>query len=97
MFFDEYIPSSDLLVETGDVLERIVGGNLVIEDAQEAIEYFRILRGLGAETAVRFGDSTVKRCCLVIFPETLQGEGFVELNDVGGLAAIFPFVIVEAD
>jgi hypothetical protein len=41
--------------------------------------------------------SAVKRRGLIVFAQALESEGFIVLNDVGELAAIFALVIVEAD
>ena len=96
VFLYELIPCGDFLVQAGDVLERIVGWDGAIEDAQKVIENFSVLRGRDAKPPVGLPDFAVERSCLIVFSQALQGGGFVELDDVGELAAILALVIVQA-
>ncbi len=97
MFLDELVPGRDFLVETGDVLERIVARNGPIEDAQKIVENRRIFSGLRAEPAVGFADLSVQRRGLIVFSQALQRRRFVELDDVAKLAAVFRLIIVQAN
>jgi len=67
MCLNELVPSGDLFIETGDVLERILGWNGAIEDASEVIQDLGIFGGFAAEFAVSFSDLAVERRGLIVF------------------------------
>ena len=70
IFLNELVPCRDFLVETGDVFERIVSRYDFVENTQKVIEDIGVFGRFRSEPAVGFGDFAVKRCCLVVLPES---------------------------
>ena len=57
----------------------------------------RVLGRFGAEPAVGLADFAVQRRGLVVFPQTLQCRGLIELDDVAVLAAVLGLVVVQTN
>ena len=97
MLFNQVIPGGDFFVEPFDVLERIFGGQGLVQNRQERFERLKVLRSFCSQAAAGFAHLTVQNGCLRILPQPLQRQRFVELNDIGELAGVLSFIIIEPD
>ena len=95
VLFDQGVPRRNLFVESGNVLERIIGGQGPVENAQKIIDDFGVLSRFAPQPSFGLGDLTIMGRRLVIFAQPLQAQSFIELHDVGELAAVFLLVVFE--
>jgi hypothetical protein len=97
MFFNQVIPGGDFFVQAFDVPEWIFGGQRLVQDVQEGFQGFEVLGSFGPQSPAGFAYVTVQNGCIGVLSQSLQRQCFVELNDVGELARILSFIIIEPD